>query len=98
MYARVTTARVQPGKMDEAISIMRDSTYPANRNQQGFKSAILLTNPKTGKALSITLWETEDDATAQAAPTNPRSVGLLTGPSVREVFEVSVQVLAQPKL
>lgn len=92
MYARVTIARVQPGKMDEAISIMKDSTYPANRNQQGFKSAILLTNPKTGKALSITLWETEAGAIGQPAATNPARAGLLTGPSVREIFEVSVQV------
>ena len=92
MYATVTTAKVQPGKMDEAISIMRDSTYPAHRNQQGFKSAILLTNPKRGKTLSITLWETEDGATAQATATNPSSAGLLIGPSVREIFEVSVQV------
>ena len=92
MYARVTTARVQPGKMDEAISIMKDSTYPANRNQQGFKSAILLTNPNTGKALSITLWETEVGATGQAAATNPARAGLLYGRSVREIFEVSVQV------
>jgi len=92
MYARVTTAQVQPGKMDEAISMMRDFTYPANRNQQGFKSAILLTNPNTGKALSITLWETEVGATGQAAATNPARAGLLYGRSVREIFEVSVQV------
>ncbi len=92
MYARVTTAQVQPGKMDEAISVIRDSTYSAHRNKQGFKSAILLTNPKTGKALSITLWETEADATAQAAATNPGGARLLTRPPVREIFEVSVQV------
>ena len=78
--------------MDEAISLIRDSTYLAHRNQQGFKSAILLTNPKTGKALSITLWETEAGATAQAAANNPGGAGLLTGPSPREIFEVSVQV------
>ena len=92
MYARVTTANVQPGKMDEAISMMRDSAYPANKNQQGFKSAILLTNPKTGKALSITLWETEAGATAQPAANNPATAGLLVSRSVREIFEVSVQV------
>ncbi len=91
MYARVTTAQVQPGKMDEAISMMRDSTYPASRNQEGFKSAILLTNPKTGKALSITLWETEAGAMGQAATINPAHAGLLYGRSVREFFEVSVQ-------
>ncbi len=92
MYARVTTAQVQPGKMDEAISIMRDSTYPASRNQQGFKSAILLTNSQKGKALSITLWETEAGATEQIVAPNPSRAGLLYGSSVREIFEVSVQV------
>ncbi len=92
MYARVTTTQVRPGKMDEAISVIRDSTYSAHRNRRGFKSVILLTNGTTGKAVSITLWETEAGATAQATATNPSSAGLLIGPSIREIFEVSVQV------
>ena len=92
MYARVTTAQVKPGKMNEAISIMKDKTHPTHRSQQGFKSAILLTDPKTGKAVSITLWETEADATGAAPANNLRSAGLLTDHAVREIFEVNFQV------
>jgi len=92
MYARVTTAQVQPGKMDEAISIMKNNTHPTHRSQQGFKNAILLTDPKTNKALSITLWETEADATGAAPANNVSSAGLLTGHAVREIFEVSLHV------
>ena len=94
MYARVTTTQVRPGKMDEAISVIRDSTYSAHRNRRGFKSAILLTNGTTGKALSITLWETEAGATVQAAVTDSGNTRLLTRPSVQEIFEVSVRVVS----
>ena len=91
-YARTGTGIVQVGKLDEVISLLRDTNYPAFASQQGFKGAMLLTQSATGKSVSITLWETEVGATGQAAATNPARAGLLYGRSVREIFEVSVQV------
>jgi heme-degrading monooxygenase HmoA len=55
MYARVVTVQSQPGKTEETIRIYRDSVMPVSKQQQGFKGAFLLTDPNTGKGVSITL-------------------------------------------
>ncbi len=45
--------------MEEGISHVRERILPAVRNIPGFSGALFLTDPQTGKALSITLWESE---------------------------------------
>jgi hypothetical protein len=37
MHARVSTVEVQPGKLDEVVSVSRDSVLRAARTQQGFE-------------------------------------------------------------
>jgi heme-degrading monooxygenase HmoA len=54
----------QLGEADDAIRTYEESIVPAARQQKGFNGTLLLTNPHTGKAISITLWETEDDMMA----------------------------------
>jgi hypothetical protein len=49
MYARVSTAAVQPGKMDEIIAVSRESGLPAAQQQRGFKGALWLTERDTNK-------------------------------------------------
>lgn len=96
MYARVTITQSLPSKIDESISIYRDSVVPAAKQQKGCKGTYLLTDRKTGKALSIAFWETEADMTAgensgyyqqQIA----KFKGLFSVTPVREAYEVSVQ-------
>ena len=95
MYSRVMTGLVKPGKADELAKIYQEAVVPAAKAQKGFKHAILLADPGTGKYISISLWETETDMEAgeasgylqeQVAKVGPT----LAGPPVREVFEVSV--------
>lgn len=38
MYARVTLAQLQPGKIDELTQFLRDNVVPAAKAQQGFKA------------------------------------------------------------
>lgn len=64
MYARVSTAEVQSGKMDEVLSISRDSVLPAAKEQQGFKGGLWLTDPDTNKVMILTLWESREDMEA----------------------------------
>ena len=61
MYARVTTTQFSPYRLDEAISIIRDHTVPAAQKQTGFKGYLLLVDRSTGKGITITLWEEEQD-------------------------------------
>jgi heme-degrading monooxygenase HmoA len=64
MYARIVNVQLQPAKVDEGSRIVKDSIVPAMKNQKGFKGQLFFTQPDTGKAISINLWETEDDMTS----------------------------------
>jgi hypothetical protein len=55
MYALAVASQVQPDKTDEAASIFRDSVVPTYQQLSGFKGALLLIDPATGKSLGISL-------------------------------------------
>ncbi|HLE29970.1 MAG TPA: antibiotic biosynthesis monooxygenase [Anaerolineales bacterium] len=97
MHARVVTVQVQPGKIEETIRIYRDSVVPAAKEQKGFKGALLLTDPNTGKGVSVTLWETEADLKAgEASGYYQEQIAkfgaVFAAPPAREAYEVSLQV------
>ena len=96
MFARVITVQAQPGKVDEAAMLYRDSVIPAAKKQKGFSGAMLLTDPVTGKGISITLWETEADqkaseASGYVAQQLGKLASVLAGPPTRESFRVSAK-------
>jgi hypothetical protein len=64
MYAIAVSSQIQLDKVDQAVSIFRDSVVPAYQQMSGFKNALLLIDPVTGKGLGISIWETEGDRTA----------------------------------
>jgi heme-degrading monooxygenase HmoA len=59
MFARVSTYEGPPDRMQEGISHARERILPAMRNIAGFSGVLFLADRETGKALSITLWESE---------------------------------------
>ena len=96
MYARVSITQSQPGKADEVFRIYRDSVVPAAKQQKGFKGLYVLGDRKTGKGLTISLWETEADMTAgETSGFYQQQVAkfkdVVSGPTVREAYEVGVQ-------
>ncbi len=96
MFARLTTAEFKPGTLDELISTYRDSIVPAAESQKGYIKAYLLTDSKTNKGISISVWESEDDAVAgEQSGYYPEQVGkvkrLFASVPVREGYEVSVK-------
>src|SRR5689334_17577043 len=97
MYTRVVIVQLSPGRTDQAITIFQDFVLPAARNQPGFKGAYLLTDRRTGKFLSFTLWESEADLSAsetngyyQEQIAKFAGVGVFAGAPVRESYEASV--------
>jgi heme-degrading monooxygenase HmoA len=54
----------QPEKIDDVTKVAQDSILPAAKQQPGFKGWLVVTDRDSGKAYSITLWETEDDMLA----------------------------------
>jgi heme-degrading monooxygenase HmoA len=98
MYARVTLAQLQPGKVDELLQFLHDNVVPAAQRQQGFKGLLLLTDETTNKGIALALWETEADLVASEASNGYYSVQIARGahffaePPVREVYQVTLQV------
>ena len=86
----------QPGKIDEANRIVKESIVPVLREQKGFRGQLFLIQRDTSKAISINLWETEADLTAFETSPLYRELmgkigGILAGPPVGERYEVGIQ-------
>ena len=57
MVARVTTVKVKPEDVDEAVRLFDKSVMPAAEQEEGFMGALLLTR-EDGRALVIDLCDT----------------------------------------
>ena len=100
MHVRVATVQIQPGKMQEAIDIYNNSVVPAAKTQKGFQGAYLMTDAGSGKALSITVWESEADMQAGESSGGyyqeqiAKFGGLMAGPPILDHYELSVETSA----
>jgi len=63
-FARVTVTRTKLDKINESTSLYRESVVPDAKKQKGFRGIMLLSDPETGKGLSIAIWDSEADALA----------------------------------
>ncbi len=61
MYVRGTDIQVKSGKTQELIKAYDDLVVPAQKAQKGYQGSYLMTNASSGKAIAISLWETEAD-------------------------------------
>ena len=96
MKARVVSAQCKPGKVADAIEVYRNLIEPAARQQTGLKGALFLTDPSTGKATSISIWETEADMLAGESSSYLQEQIAKLGPflastPVSEHYDVSYQ-------
>ncbi len=97
MHARVVTTQYQPGKVDEATQIFRESILPETRQQAGFQGVMALVDRSTDKFISISLWQTEADAQATGASSSylqaqlAKAASLFAAAPVIETYEVVVQ-------
>lgn len=95
MYARVFTSQLVSGKTDDAVSVWRDKVAPTIKQAKGFKGAYLVGDRETGKGLTITLWETKEDADAMNASVSQNLAlfeGLFVAQPSLETYEVLLQV------
>jgi len=102
MYASITVIQVQPGKIDEAMRIRRDSVVPLARQQTGYRGALAFVDRDANRITTAMLWDTEADmeafATSDLYQEQLRKVGpFLAGPPERQVCEVGLsEVVIQP--
>jgi heme-degrading monooxygenase HmoA len=97
MFGRMITLEVQPGKIDEAISIYRNAVVPAVRQREGFKGISLLVDRNGHKRMRIVIWETAADTIAGEAgrflsEQIAKMESTFAAPPVTEHCEVSVHL------
>lgn len=96
MHARVVSMEMLPMSVGEAVRIYRERVLPAAREQQGFRGALMLTDPDTGEGLSISLWDSEEYMHAsETSGFYHRKLdeldSLFTSTPVRKHYEISAQ-------
>ena len=95
-FARVTLTQGKPDMMNETIKIYKESVVPAAKSQNGFRDILLLSNFKEGKGISISLWDSEEDAIANEQSGYYKEQvnkfkDFYTAQPVREGYTVTVQ-------
>jgi len=76
---------------EQGLVVLREHVVPAIKSLRGFLSGTWLAGGPDGKGLSLTLWETEDDARAMSDRFGPGSSPAASASVVRcEIREVAV--------
>jgi heme-degrading monooxygenase HmoA len=70
VYARVSTLEGSPEQIDEGLRYLREEILPTGKDDPGFKGLIALADRNSGKTLSITLWESEQEMRATEQDAN----------------------------
>lgn len=61
MHARLGTVQMSPRTFEQGIKILSTQALPSIRLLDGFRGVVILGDAETGKALYLSLWETEED-------------------------------------
>ena len=100
MFARLFPFQFNVDKLDEFAKRFEDRIIPAVKLQKGFCGIYLMTDRKTGKGYSVSLWDSEEDAIAnEQSGYYQEQVGKFAeyfiAPPVQEGCEVSVQACSR---
>ncbi len=95
-FARVTLTQGKVDMINETIQLYKDSVVPVAQSQNGYRGIYLLNDFKTGKGISISLWESEEDAIANEQSGYYKEQldkfkDFFTAKPVREGYVVTVQ-------
>ncbi len=95
MIARVSTYGGTPDRVEDAVRAFESVTDPL-RNLDGFQGAYMLIDKATGRAMTMTLWGTEEAerASAEAANQMRSQAAGSAGASVESVttYEVALHI------
>jgi quinol monooxygenase YgiN len=96
MIARVTRLQAKLDKLDEFKKYFDSDVLPVLKKKKGFRNGYLLADRKTGKCLSIGIWDDETgiQADEKAGGYQGRindTQKYYTAPTVREIYEIVSQ-------
>ncbi|MCE7981150.1 MAG: hypothetical protein DYG89_08165 [Caldilinea sp. CFX5] len=98
MYASVTSAKVQPGKLDEFLATYRASVLPIVKGFPGLTHLYVLTNANTNEGMSIAFYTTATDAErTQANGDFQKALGMVASTLViasieRKGYEICIEI------
>lgn len=91
MYAVLIEVDVAGVDREQGIKALREQILPAIKALPGFRSGTWLTGGADGNGLSLTLWDTEDNARLMAERFGPGSSPTTSASVVRcEVRDVAI--------
>ena len=94
MYARVATFQSDPGKVDDAIAMVRSQVEgDAPAGLEGAKM-LMLVDRESGKGLGISLFESEEAMRRGDAALNAMDPGATERRTSVEFFEVPVETVS----
>ncbi len=70
MFARVSTYQGSPQQIDEGLDHARQNILPRVQEVEGFEGVHYLVDRQSGRALSMTLWESEEAMRASEEEAN----------------------------
>ncbi len=97
MYSPVLRVTIQPGKMDEAIAIFKDSVLPVIHGSSGLQVGRMLIDRAGNKIMAVSFWDSQaDEAGLQSSGAYQEQVAklaaLFAGPPEVEVYEEAVEI------
>jgi quinol monooxygenase YgiN len=60
VVSRVNFLETEPGRIGDVARVVREVVHPGIRDESGYVGYIVLGDRETGKALGVTLWESEE--------------------------------------
>ncbi|MFH1071477.1 MAG: hypothetical protein V1794_17800 [Candidatus Glassbacteria bacterium] len=96
MFALLITSQQKIETLNDAIKTFETKVVTAVKIHKGFRAIYLLTDHKTGKTISLSLWDSKNDAydneqSGYYQAQMDEFKGFSTASSVFEGYEVSVQ-------
>jgi hypothetical protein len=67
MFAQVMQAAVRSSNRDELGRIVQERLIPALQHEIGFRGALGMVEPRTGRTMMVALWECEEQAMCRPA-------------------------------
>jgi quinol monooxygenase YgiN len=92
VVSRVNFLQAAPERIEDVARVVRDIVHPGIREEGGYAGYIVLGDRETGKALGVTLWESDEAreaSDATAGQIRPR-VEQETGGTMRAVERYDV--------
>ena len=92
MHARVTRISNDPASLTDELLAFRAAVIAQAQANPGYRGALDLIDRETGRAIAITLWETEADLRASERARKGPAGGAPGAPAV-ETYEVALRDL-----